>query len=316
MQKKCPKCGIVKDISDFHKNNKTKDGYACHCKECRKIYKAKAPKKYVLVEFKTCNTCKKIKSISEFHISAFRKDGHKNDCKSCLEIKSKEYLKNGKRIVIEKVCRKCGILKPISMFHNARGRYDGHNEVCKDCICKYPVGYADDLRRKILQSGQKICTRCKKIQPLSEFYKRKDGKLGYTPICRSCWAKKYADYYENNYEKIIEIGEKRRALERGLENNFTKEDWIECMADFEYKCAYCGNHSRKLQQEHFISVIKLGTYTRGNILPACPHCNQSKGSGDFVEWFREQSFYSKEREIFIFDYLQQFKGGDLLGNVL
>lgn len=34
--KKCKKCGLEKDISEFYKNPKSKDGYQEKCKECAK----------------------------------------------------------------------------------------------------------------------------------------------------------------------------------------------------------------------------------------------------------------------------------------
>ena len=36
--KKCYKCQIEKDIFNFDKNKKSKDGYHYHCKDCRKSY--------------------------------------------------------------------------------------------------------------------------------------------------------------------------------------------------------------------------------------------------------------------------------------
>ena len=36
--KLCPKCGITKKKSEFHKNNSKKDGCASYCKECRIYY--------------------------------------------------------------------------------------------------------------------------------------------------------------------------------------------------------------------------------------------------------------------------------------
>jgi len=38
MLKKCYKCGLEKDTSDFSKNKSKKDGLACSCKSCRKEY--------------------------------------------------------------------------------------------------------------------------------------------------------------------------------------------------------------------------------------------------------------------------------------
>jgi len=309
MEKKCSMCGKIKNVSEFHKNNKTKDGFSYHCKECRKKYKSKVRKSFINVVEKTCYLCGETKPIAEFYNDKRRKDGHRNMCKECEKKKLREYLTKNRRVLTEKVCLSCGKLKPISMFHRSSATYDGHKEYCKDCRCKYPAGYAEKLRMEIIKSGKKKCTKCKQIKPLSEFYKRKKGKIGYTSICKSCWSKKYADYYEKNYEHIIEITQKRHALEKSLEINFTKDDWLYCLAYFNYSCAYCGKHSNKLQQDHFVPVIKLGGYTRDNILPACPKCNRSKGSKDFKEWFRSQEFYSLKREIFIMKYLNQFKEG-------
>jgi hypothetical protein len=264
---------------------------------------------------KKCRICGEIKPIDKFFKDKRRKDGYRNECKECENIQSAIYFEKNKRTVTEKVCLKCGKLKPINEFHKCKSRYDGHREVCKDCRCVHPSGYADSLRNSILKSGKKECTKCKRVKPLSQFYKRKDGKIGYTPLCKSCWSLKYADYYEKNYEKIIEIGQKRLALEKGLESNFTKEDWLQCLNAFNYRCAYCGKTSKKLQQEHVIPVNKLGTYTKNNIIPACPKCNQSKSNKDFLDWFRAQKFYSIEKELFIISYLSQFKGGEDIGMV-
>jgi len=41
--KKCTKCGIEKDFSQFHKRQNHPTGYACECKECTKLkYKSRA----------------------------------------------------------------------------------------------------------------------------------------------------------------------------------------------------------------------------------------------------------------------------------
>jgi hypothetical protein len=39
--KKCKKCGIEKNQSDFYRNTETKDGLEPQCKECRKKHRKK-----------------------------------------------------------------------------------------------------------------------------------------------------------------------------------------------------------------------------------------------------------------------------------
>lgn len=37
--KRCPHCGIIKPVSEFHKNRSNKDGLADECKTCSKFFK-------------------------------------------------------------------------------------------------------------------------------------------------------------------------------------------------------------------------------------------------------------------------------------
>lgn len=39
MNKKCFKCGVCKDASDFARHSKTKDGLQRQCRECQKAYR-------------------------------------------------------------------------------------------------------------------------------------------------------------------------------------------------------------------------------------------------------------------------------------
>ncbi|MCA9367132.1 HNH endonuclease [Candidatus Kaiserbacteria bacterium] len=56
-----------------------------------------------------------------------------------------------------------------------------------------------------LQSPQmKTCTKCHIEKPLSEFYKRKDGKCGVRSNCKLCSAEKQCLYQEANREQIAE----------------------------------------------------------------------------------------------------------------
>ena len=39
--KRCTKCGEVKELSEFNKRKGAKDGFYGHCKACKKIYSEK-----------------------------------------------------------------------------------------------------------------------------------------------------------------------------------------------------------------------------------------------------------------------------------
>lgn len=94
-----------------------------------------------------------------------------------------------------------------------------------------------------------------------------------------------------------------RAKKKMLLNDFTVEQWDECLKHFNNTCAYCGEHHEVLEQEHFIPVSKGGPFTKENIVPACRNCNASKLNQDFFEWYPKQNYYSIERENKILSYL-------------
>ncbi|MCM3030358.1 MULTISPECIES: HNH endonuclease [unclassified Niallia] len=103
--------------------------------------------------------------------------------------------------------------------------------------------------------------------------------------------------YKSELRKI------RHHRKRSAVSNFTLIEWEKCKTFFDNECCYCGGKSQELQQDHFIQVAKNGEYTKTNIVPACSSCNSSKNDRDFFEWFKQQKYYSLEREIKILSYL-------------
>jgi 5-methylcytosine-specific restriction endonuclease McrA len=56
--------------------------------------------------------------------------------------------------------------------------------------------------------------------------------------------------------------------------------------------------------DHILPVSRGGGLSADNILPVCKPCNSSKRDKYFGEWYPKQSFYSKEREVEILNYLK------------
>ncbi|MFF7127214.1 HNH endonuclease [Streptomyces sp. NPDC008240] len=50
------------------------------------------------------------------------------------------------------------------------------------------------------------------------------------------------------------------------------------------ECAYCGESSAALHQEHIVPISRGGTDGIGNLVPACSNCNLSKGDRTVMEW--------------------------------
>jgi len=79
-----------------------------------------------------------------------------------------------------------------------------------------------------------------------------------------------------------------------------KKKWRQSIKDIWHnQCAYCGKppiDDASLTLDHVKARCKGGEDLSANIVPADRACNTSKGSEDWREWFRKQSFYEEWRE--------------------
>ena len=91
--KTCTYCKEEKELVEFSKNCKSKDGLQHRCKKCRH-----KPSKRIRVKngFKFCNKCKTEKEINEFREDKSKKSGFHSNCKSCLSERGKKYSKENK----------------------------------------------------------------------------------------------------------------------------------------------------------------------------------------------------------------------------
>ena len=59
-----------------------------------------------------------------------------------------------------------------------------------------------------LEYGQKFCTSCSTLKPLSEFYPLNGPRFGVSSWCKECGRKKSKKYYDANTEKVKERNRK------------------------------------------------------------------------------------------------------------
>lgn len=96
MGKKCYGCRIEKDLSQFRKDKKLKDGRGTKCENCDRDYDIKRRKRlkefwtnnnaYLLFpsKVKKCSVCKKEKSIYDFGKNKNYATGIASSCKECV----------------------------------------------------------------------------------------------------------------------------------------------------------------------------------------------------------------------------------------
>ena len=152
-----------------------------------------------------------------------------------------------------------------------------------------------------LNNDVQKCSLCKKIKPLSEFHKSKNGKYGVQSRCKECSKKCSKKEYEKNKERMIERHReylkndtekyKRSKISSSLSRHRKKGYGVivtidECMEMDNDYCYYCGC---KLEWEYgtghspespTIDRISNDTIlTKENIVFVCNSCNAGKSNG-------------------------------------
>jgi 5-methylcytosine-specific restriction endonuclease McrA len=95
-----------------------------------------------------------------------------------------------------------------------------------------------------------------------------------------------AKWCKGNPEKCAIKDSKRRALKYAntpLDEMLTSTEWLAILAEANGRCAYCDKEA-KLTLDHVIPLSKGGKHSADNVVPACAHCNKSKGNKTVEEW--------------------------------
>lgn len=238
-----------------------------------------------------------------------------------------------------KECCRCKAVLIISPenFNKNKQRWDGLDQRCRPC-CKEL--YNENIVSILANKREYLVLNKPKIQVYRKQY-RKDNPEKLAEIQREYWIKnkdhlrianrerniKNKDIYGANVDKVKKKAkikeylqtdrgkmvsrmgsQRRRTKKRSLPATFTNDQWNQCLQHFDNSCAYCGDKSSDLAQDHFLSLAENGEYSRENIVPSCKRCNSSKNSKIFFEWYPKQKYYSLEREQEILKYLGYKKG--------
>ena len=167
----------------------------------------------------------------------------------------------------------------------------------------------------------KTCSACSERLPRTEEYftRNSKGRDGLQSECKTCMVNRVSVYYKENHDKKIihqtkwrrdnlelhnlitrESRSKARAKEQGVPYNYSVEEWVELKEEFNDSCGYCGIHESDsmfpISQDHIKPTSLGGAHDASNVIPSCLTCNSSKGQKDVFKWFKEQEFYTEERE--------------------
>lgn len=142
------------------------------------------------------------------------------------------------------------------------------------------------------------CSCCHQLKPETEYYRQSyTGTLAHQ--CKECTRIK--KNVQRNRQKHNKFVSKEKVRSCGEAPTLTLKDWKDAMLWFRGACAFCGKpetrgKENKMDRDHLIPLSMGGKAERTNIIPACRKCNRGRGNRDWRKWFRDQVFYSRERE--------------------
>ena len=192
-----------------------------------------------------------------------------------------------------KICGGCGELLVANSinFHKANGKYGVRNK-CK--VCR-----KNDDEEKMRKK---------------EYYKKnknwlKEKNKEYRKNNKEKEKERFDKWKKNNPDKEFNRYTKRRQREENQGGGISKNQWLEMMEFFDWRCAYSNEKlSDKYRTiDHIIPLSKGGENEIWNCIPMHRSYNSSKFTNDMLEWYQQQEFYSEERLNKIYKWIEYAK---------
>lgn len=249
-----------------------------------------------MANVKECTLCKETKPLLKFSVRKASYDGFNSRCKDCLKvIKKVHYESNKERINANKKQYREENKDKISKQRKLK--YQENKAVIIERVFKWQLENAD--KTIYYKNKNYLKNKDKKRQLAKERYQDEEWRLKHKERVNKYYAS------EKGKLKNREKASKRRNIQSEVLADFTREQWIECLKEFDNSCAYCGA-KENLEQEHVIPLSKGGGYTVRNIVPACKKCNSSKSNKNLEIWYPLQTSYTDERHNKILKYIGGF----------
>ena len=319
--KTCTKCGetLPATTEYFHKQKRGKYGLRSKCKKCileqkKQYYEDNKDK---ISEYKKQyyeDNKDKIKQYCENNkdkIAEYHKQ-YREDNKDKISEKNKQYYENNKDKIAE---------RNKQWYEDNKDKISEKNkqyyEDNKDKIIERKKQYYENNKEKISEKNKQYYENNKEKK--KQYYENNKEKIierkkQYYENNKEKIRKHSKQYYENNKEKIREHSKqyrntpqgqvvhfnsicKRRTQKQNQGNGINKDQWLEMMEYFGWKCAYSGKVLSKDTRsiDHIKSLNQGGEHEVWNCVPMYKTYNISKSDKDLLEWYQQQGFYSEER---------------------
>lgn len=288
-EKRCTRCDKVLPITEFKINDKYKDGYTNWCNMCQKEYQK---------EYYNKNKDAILSKQKEYYETnkeaiLIQQKEHYEDNKESKSIRSRQYYENNKEVILANNKEYYARVKDDPSYKEKRKerdriQYQKNKQERQEKQRRYY--YMHQEQRKAYQREYQ-----------KEYYKKNKDKV-ITYVCE----------YQKKHPEIQKFKRERRKI-REESNNYSQDQWHECMEFFDNKCAYSGETclpydadciSDSITVDHIISLSQGGLNVIWNVVPAKFKYNSSKGKKSIEDWYPQQEFFSENRLDKIFQWAE------------
>lgn len=256
---------------------------------------------------KVCTICKRILIANEINFAKDKrsKSGLQSKCKICDKIYREKHVKEIKEY-------KKQYYKEHKEEKNEKDKQyrKEHKEEIKIKNKKYRE---EHKKEKIIKDKQYYKENKERILEYQKQYRKenknkiKEYKKQYYEDNKDEIANYQKQYRENNPEKCFNNNNKRRQLEESQGDGITKEQWLEMMEFFDWKCAYSGksiSNNKNRTIDHIVPLINNGENEIWNLIPMLKACNSSKYTNNMEDWYIQQEFFDIDRLLKIYDWIE------------
>ena len=246
---------------------------------------------------KVCTKCGRLLVAYEgnFRRQKGGKWGLRANCKRC----EKQYYEENKEQIAEK--RKQYYEENKEQIKEYHKQY---REEHKEQIKEYHKQYREEHKEQIKENKKQYYEENKEYftEYNKQYYEENkeyftEHNKQYKEEHKEEIAEYYKQYCEENPHIKFNASNRRRSKEENQGNGITKEQWLEMMIFFDFKCAYSGeklNNKEVRTIDHIVALDNKGLNEIWNCVPMYRPYNTSKHTKDMEQWYRQQEYFSEE----------------------
>ena len=180
-----------------------------------------------------------------------------------------------------KECGTCGRVLPVEQFNINKSAKDGLTCKCKQCYKQYYQENTEEIKQRNKQYQQEHKEAYRQYH--KQYYRENKEEL-----------KQYQQQYDKQHYQtpqgqVVKFNHttKRRQNEEEQGTGINKEQWLEMMNFFDWKCAYSGVSLSKNNRsiDHIIPLSKGGEHEIWNMAPMLANYNFSKQAKNMMVWY-------------------------------